>query len=460
MIDHEHLGLVARDERNIADVLRTNQAELIRFLWVDHNGIARGKAVTRRFLSERMVAGIGLAKCRQAANVHDQIQPVPGFNAVGEVRLVPDPSSFVLLPHAPGSAAMLCDLVDLDDQQWDACPRQFLKQAIARAADLGFELFASFEPEFTLCREKPSPGKLTVFDESLCFDNAGFDLANGFVLDLVRAMNSQGIDVELYHPEYGFGQHEMTIHHRPALQAADAHVWQRLLTRGIAQQHGLWATFAPSPHPDFRGNGNHVHLSLWREGSNVFADPSDRLRLSKIAYHFIAGLLTHIDALVALCCGSVNSFRRLRPRMWSGAYACYGPDNREAAIRVPSRLRGREIDSTNIEFKPCDSTANPYLALGAILIAGLDGVRNSIEPPEPLVDDPNELSESERQQRGINVLPATLEDAVSALERDQIMMNALGRLRCLLYPAIKRSDIRQFAELDEDSEFYLYSTRY
>lgn len=452
-------GRVSRITR-VVEAVEASSAELIRFLWVDHSGICRGKAVSRRHLPERMVSGIGLAKCRQAANLHDQVQPVPGFNAVGEVRLVPDPDSFVLLPHAPGSAAILCDLIDIDGQPWDACPRQFLKEAIASAAELGLELVAAFEPEFTLCQEPPSLGNLVVLDDSLCFDCTGFDAANQLAVALTRALTEQGIDVELYHPEFGPGQHEMTIRHAPALRAADAHVWQRVLTRGLARQQGLWATFAPTPHAGFRGNGNHVHLSLWRGGINVFADPSDRLGLSATAYHFIGGLLVHAPALVALTCASVNSYRRLKPRMWSGGYACYGPDNREAAIRVPSRLLDHQPASTNIEFKACDATANPYLALGALLVAGLDGIRNSLDPGEPMTDDPNELSTTELSRQGVQPLPATLEAAITALEGDELLMSALGPLRRMLYPAIKRSDSRQFSELDEKTEFFIHATRY
>ncbi|MBJ6766054.1 glutamine synthetase [Myxococcaceae bacterium JPH2] len=453
-------GGAALTTQRVLDRIAKSDVELIRFLWVDHNGICRGKAVSRRHLADRMESGIGLAKVRQAANLLDQIQPVPGFNAVGEVRLVPDPGSFVELPHAPGSAAMLCDLIDVDGQPWGACPRQFLKDAIASAAALGLEAVAAFEPEFTLCQQRPVRGHLEVLDDSLCFDNVGFDQANAFAVALSRQLAEQGIDVELYHPEFGAGQHEMTVRHAPALKAADAHVWQRAMTRGLAHQQGLWATFAPIPHPGFRGNGNHMHVSLWRDGANAFADAEDRLGLSRLAYHFIGGLLAHAPALVALSCASVNSYRRLKPRMWSGGHCCYGLDNREAAVRVPSRLRGREAASTNIEFKPCDATANPYLALGALLLAGLDGVRRGLEPGEPMADDPNELSEEALRQRGIRPLPASLEEAITALEGDALLSEALGPLRRVLYPAIKRSDVQRLRELNEAEEFYLHATRY
>ncbi|SDZ01702.1 glutamine synthetase [Lysobacter sp. yr284] len=453
-------ALLHAGAERVLDAVGRAGIELIRFLWVDHSGIARGKAVARDYLCERMTSGIGVAKCRQAADLLDAVQPLPGFGAVGEARLLPDPDTFVALPHAPGSAAMLCDLVEADGRPWGACPREFLKRAVAEAAELGFEVVAAFEPEFTLCRGRPGADGLTLFDESLCFDNAGFDLANDFAVDLVRALTGQGIGVELYHPEFGAGQHEMTCRYQPALRAADHHVWQRQLTRAAAMRHGCWATFAPAPGPGLRGNGNHVHLSLWREGRNAFADADDGCGLSPLAYRFIGGLLAHAAALSGLTCASVNSYRRLRPGMWSGAHACYGLDNREACIRIPSTLRGRENDSVNIEFKGCDATANPYLALGALIFAGLDGVRRDLHPGAPATQDPNRMSEDERRRAGIGRLPASLGEAVAALERDELLMDRLGALRHQPYLAIKRADIRSFERETEDFEFHVHATRY
>ncbi|WP_329269246.1 glutamine synthetase family protein [Streptomyces sp. NBC_01451] len=448
--------------RQVLRMIDAHDIELIRFLWVDHNGIVRGKAVTRRFLESRMESGIGLARSRQAANLMDIGQPVPGFNAVGEVRLVPDPSTFVALPHAPGSGAMLCDLVQLDGTSWDACPRTFLKSALAAAGDL--DVVASFEPEFTLCDARPGPGSLSVLDDSLCFDNTGFDAANDYVVQLTRALQGQGIDVELYHPEFGAGQHEMTLRHGPALRAADLSVWQKVITRGLASARGMWATFAPTPGPGFRGNGNHLHLSMWKDRPglgpvNMFADDADDLGLSETAYHFVGGVLRHLPGLLALTCASVNSYERLQPGMWSGAHACYGQDNREAAVRVPSRLRGSTAASTNIELKACDSTANPYLALGAVIYAGMDGITNRIDPGPQLAEDPNGLSDAERDALGLG-LPRSLEEAVEALRRDDYLMDVLGPLRGQLYPAIKRADVEAVKEMGPELAFLTYATRY
>lgn len=449
--------------RHILQKIDAHGVELIRFLWVDHNGIVRGKAVTRRFLESRMESGIGLAKSRQAASLMDVGQPVPGFDAVGEVRLVPDPDTFIVLPHAPGSAAMLCDLVQLDGTPWEACPRTFLKSALAAAGDL--QVVASFEPEFTLCDTRPESGSLSVLDDSLCFDNAGFDAANDFAVGLTRALQGQGIEVEMYHPEFGAGQHEMTLRHGPALAAADLSVWHKVITRGLASTMGLWATFAPVPAPGFRGNGNHLHLSMWQDRPggagpvNVFADASDALGLSERAYHFIGGVLHHLPGLLALTCAGVNSYERLQPGMWSGAHACYGQDNREAAVRVPSRLRGSTAASTNIELKASDSTANPYLALGAVVHAGLDGIARRLDPGPQLAEDPNGLTDAQRDALGL-ALPRSLEEAVQALSRDEFLMDVLGPLRRRLYPAIKEADIRVMKELGPDFAFLTYATRY
>lgn len=438
--------------------------ELIRFLWVDHDSITRGKAVTPRALASRMVSGVGLAMTRQAAGLSDLGLPVPGYNAVGEVRLRPAPETMVPLPHAPGSAAMLCDLVTADGEPWDACPRTFLKQALDSAGE--YEVIAGFEPEFTLCRTRPTPGRLEPADDSLCFDNEGFDATCEFAVDLVRALHEQGLDVETCHPEFGPGQHELTLRPMAALRAADAYVTQRLTTRGVARRHGRWATFAPVPTPNARGNGNHLHVSLWSRPAdgavpaNLFAEDGDPLGLSALARSFIAGVLRHLPGLLALTCASVNSYHRLRPRMWSGAFGAWGPDNREAAVRVPSRLGGREAASTNIEFKPCDSTANPYLALGALIHAGMDGVRHAWDPGPALSEDPNELSEDELVRAGVVALPQSLEEAVSALEADDLLMSVLGPARRALYPAIKRADIVEMKTLGDQLQFHTHAVRY
>jgi glutamine synthetase len=421
---------------------------LTRFLYVDHGGIVRGKAAATGRLDQRAESGIGHTRAMMAMSMMDQLSPVEGMGPVGEVRIKPDTSTFVTLPYAPGAAAMLADQVNPDGSPWDGCARTFLKQAIAELAAEGYELEASLEPEFSLGRHEGA--SFTPIDESLCYSATGFHLAHDYTIDLVDALIKQGLEVEHYYPELGHGQQEVPIRHAPALRAADNHVLLRETVRAVAIRHGLWASFAPKPLPMQAGNGAHLHASLWADGTNAFVDPDGRYGLSALGYHFIAGVLAHLPGLVALTCGTVNSYRRLAPQMWSGAFACYGPDNREAALRICSPIGS--LGSVNLELKPIDSTGNPYLALGAFIYAGLDGIRRSLSPGEPVLTDPAVLDSAERERLSVVPLPSSLGAALDALEADSFLMSALGPLRSTAYLAVKRSEAEHFATHDAEYE--------
>jgi glutamine synthetase len=383
-----------------------------------------------------------------AMSMVDELATVEGMGPVGEVRIKPDPDTFVTLPYAPGAAAMLADQVNPDGSPWDGCARTFLKQAIAELAAEGFELQASFEPEFSLGRHEGA--SFTPIDESLCYSATGFHLAHDYTIDLVDALIKQGLEVEHYYPELGHGQQEVPIRHATALRAADNHVLLRETVRAVAIRHGLWASFAAKPLPEQAGNGAHLHASLWAAGANAFADSSGQYGLSSVGYRFLAGVLSHLPGLVALTCGTVNSYRRLAPQMWSGAYACYGPDNREAALRICSPIGS--AGSVNLELKPVDSTGNPYLALGAFIYAGIDGIRRSLDPGEPLLVDPAVLDPSERDRRSVFRLPSSLGAALDALEADSYLMSVLGSLRSTAYLAVKRSEAEHFRVHDAEYE--------
>ena len=413
---------------------------LTRFFYVDHGGIVRGKAAATSRLIERIESGVGHTRAMMAMSMMDELSPVEGMGPVGEVRIKPDPDTFVTLPYAPGAGAMLADLVNPDGSPWGGCARTFLKRAIAELAGEGYELQASFEPEFTLGRHEGA--SFTPIDESLCYSATGFHLAHDYTIDLVDALIKQGLEVEHYYPELGHGQQEVPIRHSSALRAADNHVLLRETVRAVAIRHGLWASFAPKPLPGQAGNGAHLHASLWADGANAFADPGGQYGLSAVGYHFLAGVLAHLPGLVALTCGSVNSYRRLAPRMWSGAFSCYGPDNREAALRICSPIGS--LGSVNLELKPSDSTGNPYLALGAFIYAGIDGIRRSLSPGEPLLVDPAVLDSSERERLSVFRLPSSLGLALDALEADSFLMSVLGPLRSTAYLAVKRSEVRHF----------------
>ena len=271
----------------------------------------------------------------------------------------------------------------------------------------------------------------------------------------MRTLQAQGLQVEHYYPELGPGQQEISIRHAPALRAADNHVIYRETVRGVALRHGLWASLAPKPIPGQAGNGAHLHASLWDVASapgahpgqpgsrNLFHAAGDPYRLSDTAYHFIGGLLAHLPALTALTCGSVNSYRRLAPQTWASAYTVYGMDNREAAIRICSAMRSNPEGSVNLELKPSDSSANPYLALGAYIHAGLDGIRGKLDPGEAVNTDPATMTDTERLRARAHRLPGSLSAALDALEADELLMEALGPLRRSAYLAVKRAEARR-----------------
>jgi glutamine synthetase len=426
---------------------------LVRFLYTDNGGVTRGKATNIKFLHNRITDGIGLTVAMQAMNMLDQLAPVEGMGPVGEIRLVPDPNTFVLLPYAPKSAAMTVDMLKLDGTPWEACPRSFLKRQINACVEQGFTVQASFEDEFTLATRSPD-GTFAPLDESLCFSGVGMTTAAEVMDAIIAALEAQGIEIDQYYPELGHGQQELPIRHAPALAAADRQVYYRETVRNVAYLHNLYASLAPKPFPDQAGNGAHIHYSLWDlDGkTNLMHDPADRYGVSQLGYHFIAGVLQNLPALLALTCASFNSYRRLQPHFWASAYTAWGPDNREGAIRLPSQFRSDLAASTNAELKASDSSSNPYLALGGLLAAGLDGVKRKLTPIEPALIDPGNYSDVEREQIGIRRFPTNLKEALDNLEKDPVLTEALGPLLAKSFLAVKHLEWESFSQADEAYE--------
>jgi glutamine synthetase len=449
-----------RQVRKIFAQCRAAKIQLVRFLYCGNDGVIRGKACHTRFLDSYLESGIGLTVAMQSFNMLDQLVPEGSFGPVGEIRLVPDLETLAVLPYTPKSARLLCRMMTLEGEPWAACPRTFLERMIERARVAGLVLKAAFENEFTLARREGD--RHLPLDRSPCFSTIGMDSAAPVMVEIIEALLAQGVAPEQYYAELGPGQQELPVRFADALRAADNQVTVRETARGVALKHGLLASFAPKPFPDQAGNGSHIHFSLWRikDGLNHFHDARGRYGLSEAAYGFIGGVLHHLTALVALTAPSVNSYRRLQPRFWSSAYTAWGPDNREAAVRVPSQRRTLEMESTNLELKPCDPSSNPYLALGGLLAAGLDGMERKLDPGEPALVDPDTLAESEREQRRIRRLPTSLGEALDALERDEVLCAAMGQVLAREYLAVKRSEVRGFQGKDVAFEiehhFYKY----
>lgn len=441
--------------------IRSDNVRFVRFLYCDTSGIIRGKAVHMEKLVERVRGGIGLTVAMPAMNMLDQLQAVDGLGPVGEVRLVPDIDTFTRLPYAPDSAAMMANMVTLDHEPWGACPRGFLERMIERAQKAGVAIEAAFEPEWTLAVRRDD-GSYVPADQSLCFSSIGWETSVNVINDIVAALEVQGMPVEQFYPELGHGQQELTIRHAAALRAADNHIRYRDTVRAVARNHGFTASLAPKPFSDQAGNGCHIHLSTWDPTSarNLMAVEGKPNVLSEFGRSWIAGVLHHLPGLVALTAASYNSYRRLRPHMWSSAFSCWGPDNREAAVRIASVLWDEVKPSLNMELKPSDNSNNPYLALGGLIAAGLDGVENGLDPGEPVTVDPGTFSEGDRARLGIRRLPESLAGALDELERDDVLMGALGDLLGRTFLSVKRSEVAAFDAEDEVFElahhFYKY----
>ncbi len=245
----------------VIQIARSSNIKLVRFLYCDNGGVIRGKVTHIDGLSSRMKGGIGLTVAMQAFNILDQLVPFNNMGPVGEVRIFPDPATFKLLPYAPNAAAMLCDLITLDKKPWEACPRSFLKRMIGRAEEHGVFVQSSFENEFILCRE--SDGKFIPADNALCFSTIGMQEASSVIDEMLQTFETMGMQVDLYYPEYGPGQHELTIRHADALRAADQQIFYRDAVRSVARNYNLFASLAPKPFPDSPGSGCHIHCSLW-----------------------------------------------------------------------------------------------------------------------------------------------------------------------------------------------------
>src|SRR5262245_57873811 len=299
--------------RHIVRQCRHEKVQLVRFLYCGNDGLIRGKACATEFLESYLVSGIGLTVAMQDMNMLDQLVPEGSFGPVGEIRLMADPTSFAILPYAPRSARLLCDMVTLEGEPWAACPRGFLRKMTARAAGRGLAVRAAFENEFSLARREGQG--YAPLDHSNCFSTIGMDGAGAVVADIVEALLAQGVQPEQYYAELGPGQQELPVRYAEALRAADNQITVRETTRGVALKHGLLASFAPKPFPDQVGNGAHIHFSLWRllDGGNHFHDALDQYGLSQAGYGFIGGVMAHLAALVALTAPAVNSYRRAPP---------------------------------------------------------------------------------------------------------------------------------------------------
>ena len=434
--------------------LESAGVKFLRITFCDNANVIRAKAIHLGILAENLEYPMGISVAQQGVPVmYDTVIKTSGLSPVGEAWSKPDWSTLRVLPYAPTHARVICDLSH-NGQPWSLCPRQFLQRAIAAAAQEGIEVMAAFENEFSLLSSRNN--EIVPTDETVFASTVSMDRNREIIDAITDALIAQEIIVERYYPESAFGQQEISIRYGDALMAADQQIIFRETVRGVAIKYGLTASFLPKIFANQAGNGCHLHLSLWQNGQNITGNGSGRL--SPTAKNFIAGIIHHLPALMALTTPSTNSYRRIRPHFWSGAFSAWGYDNREGAVRVPSNPL--PPSPTHFEFKTVDASANPYLALGAVIFAGLDGVRRNLNPGEPVDIDPGLLDPEELQERGINPLPQNLGEAILHLSGDRLLLEALGSELSRAYLAVRQEEWEAMKEMELDQEVSLLLERY
>ncbi|ELY96110.1 glutamine synthetase [Natrialba chahannaoensis JCM 10990] len=432
--------------------------EFVRLLCVTNDGMIRGQAVNIDHLDSALESGIPLPKMTQSFNAIGYRVKDAQFDAVGEVQLIPDPTTFRVLPHEDRTAAVLCDLVEHSGKPWDADARSTTKQLVSEFECEGLAPTIAAEQEFHLYAEQAN-GDHEPYDPRGEYATASMRASRALILKMVDALKAQGIDVRKHHPEYTAGKNEIVVGHGDGIAPLDDAVFCRETIAGVAEQEGVAATFSPYPF-DGATNGCHFHLSLWDNDKNIFAPSDNSAALSQRGRHFVGGVLEHMPALLALTSPTVNSFARLQPTKSVCAYNCWGVGNREAAVRVPEIRPENRTKATRIEFRPADNTANPYLAVLGLLAAGRDGIKRELDPGPPVNSDPETLDASTRDERGIERLPRSLGEAIAVLAADDVLTDALGETLTKSYLEIKRSQWHAFLDHADSWHREVYRARF
>jgi glutamine synthetase len=430
--------------------------ELVGFLHSDLSGLNRGRSVLLAELHERMATGVGWVPADQALTPFGPIAEPNPWGALGDLRLLPDKETAVRVDMWDEASPLhfyLCDAANTDGSPWDSCPRTFLKGALTQLEEAGFRLVASFEQEFLLrgLPGEPGPG----------FSYEAQRLVEPFGPMLMGALRGAGLEPEAFLPEYGAAQYEVPCAPAEGVAAADRAAAMREVTREVARRLGYRASFAPMSDPEGVGNGVHVHLSLVDgDGRPVFYDPDRRGNLSLTGARFAAGILSCLPALCAFTAPSVVSYLRLKPHHWSAGFGFLGERNREATIRIPPLVTlggGDPSRQFNLELRAADAAACPHLALAVLVLAGLRGMREELPEPPLVEGDPSELGEEERRRLGIRPLPGSLDEALEALEADEVVRSWFSRDLWDCYLSVKRAEISllQGAEPGEACERYL-----
>lgn len=435
--------------------------DLVMFATNDLTAVSRGRAFPAADLAERRRSGVGWVPANLALTPFGPIAADNPFGPMGDLRLLPDDAAgdgvrMAGFDGEPELRVFLCDIRETDGRPWPGCGRTLLKQALADLErEAGLALAAAFEHEFLLTGQGSAAPQ--------AFSLADLRGAQRFAGALVEALQVAGAEPENILPEYGPRQFEVTCRPAVGVAAADRAVVLRDVTRDVARQHGLRASFVPIADPAAVGNGVHVHFSLRdRDGRPAMAGDGP-CGLSAAAGSFVAGVQRHMPALCAVTAPSVISYLRLTPHRWSAGYNAFGLRNREAALRIPPVNDAPGSDTAaqlHLEYRPGDATASPYLALGFLVRAGLQGLREKLPAPQPVERDPADLDAAALAKLGVRRLPGSLPAALAAFEADATALAWMPEPMRGAYFALKRAEMAMVAELDDAARCARYAEIY
>ena len=406
-----------KSQQDVLKMAKESDVKFIRLWFTDILGFLKSFAITVEELEGAMEEGMGFDG-----------SSIEGFARIDESDMValPDPDTFRLLPRPPQEqcsvARMFCDVMKPGGEPFEGDPRYVLKKNLKRAADMGFTFYVGPELEYFYFKDDKGTELL---DQGGYFDMTPRDAATDFRRETVLFLEDMGIGVEYSHHEGAPSQHEIDMRYTDAMSMADNVMTYRLVVKEVALNHGFYATFMPKPVFGINGSGMHVHQSLFKGDRNAFFDVNDEYHLSKIAKHYIAGLLKHAQEITSVTNQWINSYKRLVPGYEAPVYLSWARRNRSDLVRVPEYRPGRE-KATRVEYRSPDPACNPYLAFSVMLAAGLEGIEKEYEVPQPVEENVYEMSEEEKQKRGIGTLPASLLEAVLITEKSELVRKALG----------------------------------
>ncbi|MFW8601130.1 type I glutamate--ammonia ligase [Desulfobacterota bacterium M19] len=442
---------MTRDE--ILKIVEEKNINFFRLQFCDINGFMKNIAIPRSQLGKALDGKI----------MFDG-SSISGFADIEEsdMYLVPDYDTFVILPwrNQDGIAAarLICDVHNADGTPFSGCPRCNLKRVMAEAREMGFTMNVGTEAEFFLFERDPDGNSTTITN-----DRAGYfsldpdDSGNDCRREIIETLEAMGFEIEASHHEVAEGQHEINFKYADALACADNTLTFRWAVKAIAKKHGLAATFMPKPIFGINGSGMHTNQSLFNlDGTNAFADESDALQLSEVAYQYIAGIIKNARDFAAVTNPTVNSYKRLVPGYEAPVYVAWSAANRSALCRIPAS-RGL---GTRVEVRCPDPTCNPYLAFAMMLNSGLDGIKNKLTPPKSTDINIFHMTAAEKDAAGIASMPSSLNEALAVLRQSSLARETLGEHIFKKYLESKEAEWDRYRiavtdwELDEYLDIY------